>query len=100
MARPAVTLAAADTSAKQSSPIPKLLTVIVGALSIVTVMGTSVLRSNSMRRIAIDRRPPPIYPSSGAGMAGTDLHRDPRAADDPGRRIAQMLARLSQSAPS
>jgi hypothetical protein len=100
MAKPAVALAAADSSSsKRSSPIPKLLTVIVGALSIVTVMGTSVLRSNSMRRIAIDRRPPPIYPSSVAGMAGADLHRDPRAADDPGRRIAQMLARLSQSAP-
>jgi hypothetical protein len=101
MAKPEVTLAAADSSpAKHPGSIAKLLTVIVGALSVLTVMGTSMLRSNSIRRIAIDRRPPPIYPSSGAGMPSTDSHRDNRAADDPSRRIAQMLARLSQTAPS
>jgi hypothetical protein len=72
----------------------------VGALSVVTVMGTAMLRSNSMRRIAIDRRPPPIYPSNSVGMPSADSHRDNRAADDPSRRIAQMLARLSQTAPS
>jgi hypothetical protein len=99
-AKSAVTLAAADSSStKRSSSIPKLLTVIVGALSVVAVMGSSMFRSNSTRRIAIDRRPRPIYPSSGAAIASTDLYRDTRAADDPSRRIAQMLARLSQSAP-
>jgi hypothetical protein len=100
MTRPAVTLAAADSSsAKQSSSIAKLLTVIVGALSIVAVMGSSLFRSSSTRRIAIDRRPPPIYPNSRAGTASSDPYRDTRAADDPSRRIAQMLARLQQSAP-
>jgi hypothetical protein len=100
MARPAVTLAAADSSsAKQSSSIAKLLTVIVGALSVVAVMGSSLFRSSSTRRIAIDRRPPPIYPNSGAGKASSDPYRDTRAADDPSRRIAQMLARLQHSAP-
>jgi hypothetical protein len=101
MAKPPVTLAAADSSpAKHPGSIAKLLTVIVGALSIVTVIGTSMLRSNSMRRIAIDRRPPPIYPSNSVGMRATNLRQDTRAADDPSRRIAQMLARLSQTAPS
>jgi|HubBroStandDraft_6_1064221.scaffolds.fasta_scaffold141280_2 hypothetical protein len=99
-ARPAVTLAAADSSsAKQSSSIAKLLTVIVGALSVVAVMGSSLFRSSSTRRIAIDRRPPPIYPNSGAGTGSRDPYRDTRAADDPSRRIAKMLARLQQSAP-
>jgi hypothetical protein len=98
--KPTVALATADSSpAKQHSSIPKLLTVIIGALSVVTVMGTSMLRSNSTRRIAIDPRSPPIYPGSRAGMASTDLYRDTRAADDPSRRIAQMMARLSRSAP-
>jgi hypothetical protein len=94
----AVTFAAADSlSAKQPSSFPKLLTVIVGALSVVAVMGGSVFRFGSTRPIAIDRRSAPIYPNSGAGIERADFRRDARTADDPSRRIEEMLAQLSRT---
>ena len=103
----AVMLAAAEpSSANQSISIPKLLLVIAGALSVVSVMGNSIFRFGGPRptdrrearthwhanldSVAIDRRPPPIYPNAGRRT------RDTRAADDPSRRIAEMLSRLSQ----
>jgi hypothetical protein len=78
----AVTLAAADaSSAKQSGAAHMLLIVILGALSIAGLIGSAVLRFGGTR------------PAGGRDMRG-----DPRAADDPSRRIAEMMARLSRTA--
>jgi hypothetical protein len=94
----AVTFVAADSSpAKQPSSFPKLLTVIVGALSVVAVMGGSVFRFGGARPIAIDRRSAPIYPNSGAGFERADFRRRSRTADDPSRKIEEMLAQLSRT---
>ena len=92
---------------KNSISIPKVLLVIAGALSVVSVMGGFGFRGwkrtgHGIRTdwdagrdsIAIDRRPPPIYPNTGRRM------HDSRATDDPSRRIAQMMARLTRNAPS
>jgi hypothetical protein len=59
-------------------------------------MGSSIFRSGSTRQIAIDRRSAPIYPNYGAGIESAGFHRDPRAADDPSRRIEEMLAQFSR----
>jgi hypothetical protein len=78
----AVTLAAADSSsAKQSGAAHMLLIVILGALSIAGLIGSAVLRFGGTRPVG--RR---------------DMRGDPRAADDPSRRIAEMMARLSRTA--
>jgi hypothetical protein len=74
----AVTLAAADASSgKQSGAAHMLLVVILGALSIAGLIGSAVLRFGGARPIG---------------------GRDMRAADDPNRRIAEMMARLSRTA--
>jgi hypothetical protein len=102
------TRAATDSSAgKHSISIPKLLLVIAGALSVVSVMGSSIfsfgarppvrrnVRPNwhaNLDSVAVDRRPPPIYPNGARRM------RDTRAVDDPSRRIAEMMAQLSRNA--
>jgi hypothetical protein len=78
----AVTLAAADSSsAKQSGAAHMLLIVILGALSIAGLIGSAVLRFGGTR--PVDRR---------------DMGGDLRATDDPSRRIAEMMARLSRTA--
>jgi hypothetical protein len=77
----AVTLAAADASSeKQSGAAHMLLIVILGALSIAGLIGSAVLRFGGTRP-----------------AGGRDLRGDPRAADDPNRRISEMLARLSRA---
>jgi hypothetical protein len=77
----AVTLAAADAaSEKQSGSAHMLLIVILGALSIAGLIGSAVLRFGGARPVG-----------------GRDRRGDPRAADDPNRRIAEMLARLSRA---
>jgi hypothetical protein len=77
----AVTLAAADASSeKQSGSAHMLLIVILGALSIAGLIGSAVLRFGGARPVG-----------------GRDLRGDPRAADDPNRRITEMLARLSRA---
>jgi hypothetical protein len=78
----AVTLAAADSaSGRQSGAAHMLLIVILGALSIAGLIGSAVLRFGGTRPVG--RR---------------DMRGDPRAADDPSRRIAEMMARLSRTA--
>ena len=88
-----------------------LLTVVMGALSLAAVMGGALFRFGSTRRTGErdesrgHRRV--NWGSRGAGdptrsayrntnMPDGNLPRDPRAADDPDRRIAEMLARLSE----
>ena len=73
-----------------------LLTVIMGALSLAAVMGGAIFRFGSTRRIA----PPDIRGHRRVNWDLADLPREQRAADDPNRRIEQMLARLSQGATS
>jgi hypothetical protein len=88
----AVPLAAADISSKSRlGSIPMLLTVIMGALSLAAVMGGAIFRFGSTRRIQPDRR-------SRRRVNWDAIPREQRAADDPNRRIEQMLARLSRSA--
>ncbi len=94
----AVTLAAADSSSeKPSAAIQMLLIVVIGALSLAGLMGSAIyrfggtMRWNGGREIRSDRR------------ANWDLadgeRRSPAvyAADDPRRRIAAMIARLSRT---
>jgi hypothetical protein len=90
----AVPLAAADISSKSRlGSIPMLLTVIMGALSLAAVMGGAIFRFGGTRRIQPDRRSP-----RRVNWDVADIPREQRAADDPNRRIEQMLARLSRSA--
>jgi hypothetical protein len=109
-----VSLAAADSSsAKQSRSILMALIAVAGALSFAGLMGRAMFRSGGNKRrskqriVRADRRA--IWdsivvdrpPSSSHAMPDADIPRaprDPRAADDPDRRIAEMLARLSRSA--
>jgi hypothetical protein len=110
-----VTLAAADSSAaRQTGSIQTLLLVIIGALSLAGLMGSAIFRFGSMRwtggrDVSGDRRdrraiwdsvsPSPMaYPSSSAPMPAADIPRETRSADDPNRRITEMLARLSRAA--
>jgi hypothetical protein len=90
----AVPLAAADISSKSRlGSIPMLLTVIMGALSLAAVMGGAIFRFGGTRRIQPARRNP-----RRVNWDVADIPREQRAADDPNRRIEQMLARLSRSA--
>jgi hypothetical protein len=93
----AVPLAAADISSKSRlGSIPMLLTVIMGALSLAAVMGGAIFRFGGTRRI--DQ--PEIRSRRRVNWDLTDIPREQRAADDPNRRIEQMLAQLSRSATS
>jgi hypothetical protein len=111
-----VALAAADSSAaRQTGSIQTLLIVIIGALSLAGLIGSAIFRFGSMRwtggrDVGDDRRdrraiwdsvsPSPMdYPNSGALMPTAHIPREKtRAADDPNRRITEMLARLSRTA--
>jgi hypothetical protein len=108
----AVPLAAADASSKsQFGSMQMLLTVAMGALSLAVVMGSAIFRFGSRwtseretrgrRRVnwgaaGVGDSTPSAY--RDGRMPEGNIPRDPRAADDPDRRIAEMLARLSRSA--
>jgi hypothetical protein len=109
----AVPLAAADSSSKsQFGSIQMLLTIAMGALSLAAVMGSAVFGFGSRRwkREGETRGHRRVnWDAAGTGdltpsayrntrMPGGHIPRDPRAADDPDRRIAEMLARLSRNA--
>ncbi|WP_291575505.1 hypothetical protein [Bradyrhizobium sp.] len=115
VAAAAVSLAAADSSSseKQSRSILMLLIAVVGALSFAGLMGRAIFRFNLRRRrarqrvvrgdrraiwdsIVTDRPPRPAHAMPDSPIPRAP--RDPRAADDPNRRIAEMLERLSRSA--
>jgi hypothetical protein len=110
----AVPLATADAlpeeTEKYSGSFRMVLLAIIGALSIAGLMGSAIFRfsSGTSRRgrrdivgarrsiwdsAAVDRQPPP-FPKPGARMR-VDLLREPRA-DDPNRRISELLAELSR----
>ena len=111
----AVTLAAADLSSeKPSGSIRMLLLVIIGALSFAGLIGSAIFRFGSMRqagrrqirgdRRAIwdaadtDRPSPTAYPRADVSMRRVDIPLEPREADHPNDRIAEMPAWLSRSA--
>jgi hypothetical protein len=109
----AVPLAAADSSSKsQFGSIQMLLTIAMGALSLAAVMGSAIFGFGSRRwksepetrghrRVNWDATGTgDVTPSAyrNTRMPGGRIPRDPRAADDPDRRIAEMLARLSGNA--
>jgi hypothetical protein len=105
-----VPLAAADSSSENlPRSILMLLIAIVGALSFAGLLGSTIFRLGGRRpvqrpavrgdrraiwdSIVPDRPPPLANPGSSPRIP-----RDPRPPDDPNRRVAEMLARLSRSA--
>lgn len=116
VATAAVPLAAADASSteKPSGSVQMLLIAIVGALALAGLLASAIVRFGGTRRSGrrnprVDRRA--IWDSARTGrpassdetravasMRELDLPRDPRTADDPNQRIAQILARLARSA--
>lgn len=91
-------------SGKHSSPIPKLLVVMFGALSVAGVVASAFLRTGAKRA---DRRKRPVetYPMWEPAPSTYRKSTEPRrgvgtaAADDPSRRIEEMLAQLTRNAP-
>lgn len=101
-----VPLVAADASSKSQFGSLQWLTIIMGGLSLAGVMGSAIFRIGSRRwtgpreiqsrrRVNWDAASPN---ADARTMPGMDRPRDLRAADDPDRRIAEMLARLSRTA--
>lgn len=112
-----VALAAADSSLeRQSASLQMLLAVMAGALALAGVTASLVFRfarANAPQRdMPGDRRPiwemqaprasPSLFPDEQTpiwrGKAASELPADPRAPDDPERRVTEMLARLARSA--
>lgn len=116
-----VALAAADSAPeKQSDSIQMLLMVLAGALALAGLIGSMIVRLGRTRRpryqFPANRRAPwdsmqtggsspPIFPSEEVTTRRNEMPRwratlppDPRAPDDPERRVTEMLARLARSA--
>jgi hypothetical protein len=118
VAMAAVPLAAADALPEETEKTPgwirTVLLAIIGALSLAGLMGGAIFGfsggtwRSGRRGIGDDHRPiwdsadtdrwpPPGFPGPGARMRGADIPRgEPRASDDPNRRIAEMLAQLAR----
>jgi hypothetical protein len=86
---PAPPIAPNATSGKSALSLPMMLTVMVGALSVIGVIGSAVLGFGGSRS-------PRLSPS--APMPPFDFTEQPRAPDDPKRRIEQMLAQMQKRA--
>jgi hypothetical protein len=120
-ATPPVAPAAADSAPeKQSDSIQMLLMVLAGALALAGLIGGMIVRLGRTRapryQFPANRRAPwdsmqaggsspPIFPSEAAPTQRNDVPRwsaniplDPRAPDNPERRVTEMLARLARSA--
>jgi len=117
-AKSPVALAAADSSQeKQSASMQMLLLVMAGALALAGITASLVFRfaranapqpaTREHRRAIWDqvdakRSSPSIFPNEDMPIwrsnVARDLPRDPRAPDDPERRVTEMLARLARSA--
>jgi hypothetical protein len=108
-----VALAAADSSmAKQSASMQMLFLVMAGALALAGITASLIFRFGRARRrpeIRRDRRAiwdkvhserssPSMQPDEDVPMWRRDEPNDPRAPDDPQRRVAEMLSRLARSA--
>jgi hypothetical protein len=108
--------AAVDSSmAKQTASIQMLLLVMAGALTLAGLIASLIFRVGRMRarkrnlKIRRDRRAmwdkihrerpsPSMLPDEEVSMWRRDQPRDPRAPDDPQRRVTEMLSRLARSA--
>jgi len=113
-----VALAAADSSLeKQTTSMQMLLLTLAGALALAGITVSLIFRFGRARAIPQDirndrraiwdqvhaeRSSPSISPNEDIpiwlGKAIPDVPRDPRAPDDPERRVTEMLARLARSA--
>ena len=113
-----VALAAADSSlGKPSASIQMLLLVMAGALALAGITASLVFRfarANAPQpeirggrraiwdQVDAERSSPSIFPNDDMPVWRSnvvrDLPRDPRAPDDPERRVTEMLARLARSA--
>ena len=116
-----VALAAADSSmAKQSASMQMLFLVMAGALALAGITASLVFRFGRARArqpaVRADRRAmwdsihrertphgerpsPSMYPDEDAPVwRNRSAHDDPRAPDDPQRRVTEMLSRLARSA--
>ena len=114
-------LAAADASSvKPAGSVQQLLIAIVGALALAGLLASAIFRLSGARRTGrratgvdgrvnwdlagTSRRTPPDETQGAASLRAVDLlpeagfSRNPRAAEDPNERIAQMLTRLARSA--
>src|SRR5882757_4791788 len=87
---PAPPATANSAAGKSSLSLPMLLTVLAGALSVIGVIGSVVfglLSSTRSTRLSPSEPMPPF-----------DFVEQPRAPDDPQRRIERVLARLNKRA--
>jgi hypothetical protein len=95
----AIPLATADAlpdgAETPSRSIRMVLLAIIGALSLAGVMGSAIFRFSG-GRVRIDRRDIRVDRRAIWDSAGTDARSAPRPADNPNRRIAAMMARLSR----
>jgi hypothetical protein len=123
--QPAVTpvaLAAADSSQdRQSASMQMLLLTMAGALALAGITASLVFRFGRARLVPLEvrgerraiwdsvpaeLRSPTMFPADDmpiwrrdpAPNISRNLPRDPRAPDDPERRVTEMLARLARSA--
>jgi predicted HAD superfamily Cof-like phosphohydrolase len=119
--RPATTpvaLATADSSLeKQSASMQMLLLVMAGALALAGITASLVFRfarANATApeirgdrraiwdQVHAERSSPSIFPNEDMPIwrnkVAREVPRDPRAPDDPERRVTEMLARLARSA--
>jgi hypothetical protein len=121
--QPAVTpvaLAAADSS-QRSASMQMLLLSMAGALALAGITASLIFRFGRTRlvqpenrgdrraiwdSVRTERRAPAMFPAANTPIWQRDLPRnpprnlprDPRAPDDPERRVTEMLARLARSA--
>jgi hypothetical protein len=124
---PVALAAAASSPDRQSESMQMLLLTMAGALALAGITASLIFRFGRTRlvqpetrddRRAIwdsvhaDRRSPSMFPDEEAPMedmpiwrrdppprnVARNLPRDPRAPDDPERRVTEMLARLARSA--
>jgi hypothetical protein len=120
-----VALAAADSSDKQSASMQMLLLTMAGALALAGITASLVFRFGRARpvqpefrndrraiwdSVPAELRSPSMLPAEDTPIWRRDpprnpprnpplkLARDPRAPDDPERRVTEMLARLARSA--
>ena len=110
-----VALAAADSSmAKQSASMQMLFLVMAGALALAGITASLIFRFGRRRarrrpevrhdrraiwdQIHNERSSPSMLPDEDVPMWRRDEPHDPRAPDDPQRRVTEMLSRLARSA--
>jgi hypothetical protein len=111
-----VTLAAADAPmAKQTASMQMLFLVMAGALTLAGIIASLMFRVGRARarkrhleirrdrramwdKIHRERPSPSMQPDEEVPIWRRDEPHDPRAPDDPQRRVTEMLSRLARSA--